>query len=62
MIVQNILMDLEFDYTKDELIDKTVVKTSATRNHVADIEKFISSAKEIPRAVESDLPFSCLYQ
>ena len=31
MIVKNVLMDMEFDYTKDELIGKTVVNNLATK-------------------------------
>ena len=34
MIVQNILMDKELDYTKEELTSKTVVNTLNTKEHV----------------------------
>ena len=37
MIVQTILMDMEFDSTKDGLMGKTVVNNSAAKEHVAEI-------------------------
>ena len=41
MIVQTVLMDMEFDKTVDELSDRTVVNTSAAQEHVAEIERQI---------------------
>ena len=62
MILQTILMDMEFDSTKDELMGRKVVKTSAAKEHVAEFERCISTVKQKFRAVESDLPFNCLYK
>ena len=62
MIVQNILMDMEFDSTKDELMGKTVVHSSDTKEHVSKIEHCIHTVKERCRAMESDLPFNFLHK
>ena len=62
MIVQTILMDMEFDPTKDELMGNMVVNTSATKENVAEIERCIHTVKERCRAVASDLPFNCLHK
>ena len=62
MIVQIILMDMEFDYTKDELMGKKFVNTSDAKYHVAYIERCICTVKEICRAVESDLSLNCLHK
>ena len=35
MIVQTVLMDMEFDNNIDNLMENVVVKTSATKEHVA---------------------------
>ena len=60
MVVQTVLMDMEFDKTIDELSDRTVVNTSAAREHVAEIERQIRTAKERCRAIVSTLPFAIL--
>ena len=39
MIVQTILMDMEFDSTLYELMGKTVINTSTTEENVAEIER-----------------------
>ena len=39
IIVQTILMDLELNSTKDEFMGKTVVNTSASKEHVVEIER-----------------------
>ena len=62
MIVQTILMDVEFYCTKYELMGKTVVNTSAAKEHVAEIELCIRTVKEICREVASDFPFNCLHK
>ena len=41
MIVQTVLMDMEFDKTVDELSDRILVNTSAAREHMAGIERQI---------------------
>ena len=60
MIVQTVLMDMEFDKTVDELSDKTVVNTSAAREHVAEIERQIRTTKERCRSIVSTIPFAIL--
>ena len=39
MIVQTVLMDMEFSKTVDKLSDRTVVNTSTAREHVTEIER-----------------------
>ena len=51
MVVQTVLMDMEFDKTVDKLLDQTVVNTSAVQEHVAEIERQISTTKEHCRAI-----------
>ena len=62
IIVQTILMDMEFDSTKDELMGKPVVNNSAAKEHVAEIERCICTVKERCRAMASDLPFNFLHK
>ena len=62
MIVQTILMDMEFDSTKDELMGKTVVNTSTAKEHVAEIEWYIRTVKERCRAMAKQFPFNCLHK
>ena len=45
MIVQTILMYMEFDSTKYELMGKTMVNTSAAKGHVAENERCIHTVK-----------------
>ena len=59
-IVQNILMYLELNSTKAELMGKTFVKTSSAREIVADIERWISTVNKRCRDMASDLSFNCL--
>ena len=56
MIVQTILMGMELNYTKDKLMGKIVVNTSAVKYHVAEIQRCIHTVKERFRSVENDLP------
>ena len=46
MIIQSILMDMEFYSTKDQLMGKTIVNTLSTKEHVAEIERYICTVKE----------------
>ena len=62
MIVQTILMDMEFDSNKYELMGKTVVNTSAAKEHVAEIERCIRTAKDRCRAVACDFPLNCQHK
>ena len=45
MKVQTILMDMEFDKTRDGLMDNVVVNTSIAKEHVANIEQCIRTVK-----------------
>ena len=45
VISQTILMDMEFDSTKDELMGKTVVNTYSAKEHVTETECCICTAK-----------------
>ena len=60
MVVQTVLMDMEFDKTVDGLSDKTVVNTFAAREHVAETERQIRTTKEHCCAIVSTLPFAIL--
>ena len=62
IIVQTILIGIQFDSTKDSLMGKTVFRTSATKEHVAEIERWILNVKERGRAMESNLPFDWLHK
>ena len=62
MIVQTILMDMEFDKTADHLMDSTVVNTSAAKEHVAEIERCICTTKERCRSIASTLPYNRLHK
>ena len=62
MIIQNILMDMEFYSTKYELMGKTLENTSAAEEHVAEIERCIHTVKERCRTVASDLQFNYLHK
>ena len=55
MIVQTVLMDMEFDKTGDDISDRTLENTSAAREHVDKIEHQITT-KERCRAVVSTRP------
>ena len=52
--MQLVLMDMEFEKIRDEF-DTVVVNTTATREHVAEIERAIQFIKERARCVLSDL-------
>ena len=57
MIVQNILMDMEFNNTIDEPIENVVVNTPAANEDVAEIEKTIRTVKERTRCIVTTIPF-----
>ena len=46
MIVQTVLMEMDFNKTKDELIENVFVNNSATKENVAEIERTIRKFKE----------------
>ena len=46
MVVKNVLIDMDVDNTIDELMGNVVVKTSATEEHAAVIERSIHTVKE----------------
>ena len=45
MILQTVLMDMEFDKTIDEIMVNVVVKNSITKEQVAEIERDICTVK-----------------
>ena len=57
MIVQSVHMDMEFDKTVDDFSDRTVVNTSAAREHVTEIKRQIRTTKDRCHAIVSTLPF-----
>ncbi len=56
-IICVIMMDQEFDKVEDtnEMVE---INTTAAREHVSKIERYIRPTKECSRALVSDLPFS----
>ena len=46
MVVQAILMDMEFDNTIDKLMEKSVVKTSTSKEHVGEIDRINRTVKQ----------------
>jgi hypothetical protein len=62
MIVQTILMDMEFDKTVEPLMGNVVVNTSAAREHIAEIERSIRTIKERCHCVIRVLPFKFLHK
>jgi hypothetical protein len=62
MVVQTILMDMEFDKTVEPLMVEVTVNTSAAREHVAKIEQSIRTVKERTRCVICVLPFKFLHK
>ena len=46
MIVQTILLDMEFDSTKYGIMGKPVVNTFSAKEHVVKIERCIHTIKE----------------
>ena len=46
MIVQTVLMEMDFNKTKDELIENVFLNNSATKENVAEIERTIRTFKE----------------
>jgi hypothetical protein len=53
MVVQTILMDMEFDKTVEPLMADVTVNTSAAQEHVAEIERSIRTVKERARCITS---------
>ena len=62
MVAKTVLTDIEFDKNINEIMDHTVVNTSAAKEHVADIERCICTVKERSHAVVSTLPFQYLHK
>ena len=60
MIVQTVLMNMEFDETVDELLERTVVDTAVAREHVAEIKCQIQTTKERCCAIIGTLPFEVI--
>jgi hypothetical protein len=55
-IVKVIMMDQEFDKVEDAC-NMVEINTTAAREHVKEIERFIRTIKERSRALMSDLPY-----
>jgi hypothetical protein len=53
------MMDQEFDKVKDAC-DAVEINTTAAREHIGEIERFIRTIKERSRALMSDLPYTPL--
>ena len=53
-------MDQEFDKVRDE-VGLVEVNTTAAREHVSEIERFIRVVKERARAVKADMPDEIVY-
>ena len=49
MIVQNVLMGMEIYKTIEELMENAVVNTSASKEHVGEIERAICTVKDRTR-------------
>ena len=60
MIVQIVPTDMKFGKTLDELLDRTVVNTSAAMEHVTKIECQSSTTKEHCCAIVSTLSFEVI--
>ena len=60
-VVRLVLMDMEFDKIKD-LVGLAEVNTTATHEHVAEIEREVCLVKECTRCITSGLPFDYLHQ
>ncbi len=58
-IVRVIMMDQEFDKVK-EACDMVEINTTAAREHVREIKRFIRTIKECSRALVSDIPYNIL--
>ena len=54
--VNVVMMDMEFEKVSDK-IDNTEVNTTATREHIGEIERRIRVVKEKERCIVSTLPF-----
>jgi hypothetical protein len=62
IIVQTILMDMEFNKTVEPSMGDVTVNTSAAQEHVAQIKRSIRTVKERSRCVISVLPFKFLHK
>ena len=54
-VVNMIMLDMEFESVKDHVLVE--VNTTAAREHVGEIERYVRTVKERCRATISDLPF-----
>ena len=62
IIVQTVLMDTEFNKTIDNLMENIVVKTSAEKEHVVEIERTIFTVKENTICIFATIPFKYLHK
>ena len=57
MIVQNVLMGMEIYKTIDGLMENVVVNTSASKEHVTEIERAICTVKDRTRCIFTTMNF-----
>ena len=62
MVVRTILMNMNFDKTIDELMNLTVIITSAYIKHFSGIRRFIRTVKERRHAIVITLAFQYLHK
>ncbi len=55
-MIRSCLMDMEFEKLKNQM-ESVIVNTTAAREHVGDIERYIRVIKERGRSVTSQLPY-----
>ena len=62
MIVQTVLMDMEFEKTTNGLMNETVMNTSAIKEHISETERCIFTVKECSCDVASTIPFQYVHK
>ncbi len=55
-MIRSCLMDMEFEKLKNHM-ESVIVNTTAAREHVGDIERYIRVIKEQGRSITSQLPY-----
>ena len=62
MIVKNVFMDMEFDKTVYEMMTNFVVNTSATKEHVSEIERTICTVKNRNQCIVTTIAFKYFHK
>ena len=60
MIIQDVLMDIEFERTIDKLRGDVFVDTSTTKEHIIEIERATRTVKYRSRFIVTTMPFKYL--